>query len=96
MKYSVEIEIKLPRARVTELFDNADNLKEWMPSLLKFEHLSGEPGQNGAKSKLTYKMRGKEMEMVETITLRNLPEQMNSTYKAPGIWNLQENYFEII
>ena len=56
MKYSTEIEINLPLKKVIELFDNSENLKKWMPDLVSFEHLSGEPGQVGAKSKMRYQM----------------------------------------
>ncbi len=49
--YTVEIEIALPRDRVIELFDNAENLLKWQKGLQSFEHISGEPGQPGTTSK---------------------------------------------
>jgi hypothetical protein len=52
--YTVEIEIDLPRDQVIALFDNTENLFKWQTGLKDFEHISGEPGQPGAKSKLTY------------------------------------------
>lgn len=96
MKYKVSIDIALPRNRVIELFDNEENLKKWQPGLLKTEQISGEPGQNGAKMKMWFKMGKREMEMVETITLREFPEKFHSTYDARGVHNIQENYFEEI
>ncbi|HNO23164.1 MAG TPA: SRPBCC family protein [Leptospiraceae bacterium] len=77
MKYSVEIEINLPIARVIELFDNPDNLQKWQPGLLSFEHLSGTPGQPGAKSRLTFRMGRGKMIMTETVTVRNLPDEFS-------------------
>ncbi|NQU48785.1 MAG: SRPBCC family protein [Planctomycetes bacterium] len=56
MKYSLQIDIALPRARVIELFDNPDNMSCWQPGLVSYEHLSGDPGQVDAKAKLVYKM----------------------------------------
>ena len=56
MKYTTEIEIEKPIEKVIELFDNPDNLKKWMEGLQSFEHLSGTPGQPGAKSRLFFKM----------------------------------------
>ncbi len=94
MKYSHSIIIELPRNRVIELFDNPDNLAKWQPGLLKFEHLSGEPGAVGSKSRLLYKMGKRETEMIETITLNELPDCFHGTYEAHGVWNLQENFFE--
>lgn len=46
-KYTAEININLPRKRVVELFDNQDNLKKWMSTLLKFEHLIEDAGKTG-------------------------------------------------
>jgi len=37
MKYSVEID--LPRDRVIELFDDADNMVKWQSGLQSFEHM---------------------------------------------------------
>lgn len=93
MKYSLEIEIDLPRARLVELFDNPDNLKRWQPELLSWEHLDDHPGEPGSRTKLLYKMGGREMEMIETIVKRNLPDEFTATYEATGVWNSVENYF---
>ena len=93
MKYSNEVIINLPVSRVVELFDNPDNLKHWMPGLVSFEHLSGNPGQPGAKSKLKYKMGKRELEMIETVTTRNLPEEFSGTYEAKGMYNIVKNHF---
>jgi hypothetical protein len=82
MKYSCELEIKLPRTRVIELFDNPDNLSKWQPGLLRFEPLSGTPGQPHAKSKLTYRQGKGEFVLIETITVRDLPEEFSGTYES--------------
>jgi hypothetical protein len=94
MKYTHKIEINLPRDQVIELFDSAENMTKWQPELISFEHVSGTPGQEGAKSKLLYKMGGRETEMIETITNRNFPDEFSGTYEAKGVWNLQENFFK--
>jgi carbon monoxide dehydrogenase subunit G len=93
MKYSTEIEIDLPVARVVELFDNPDNMKHWMEGLVSFEPLSGTPGQPGARSRLRFKMGRRELEMVETITVRNLPQEFSGTYEANGVINKSTNRF---
>jgi len=93
MKYTVETEINLPIARVVELFDDPENLKHWQPGLISFEPISGTPGQPGAKSKLKYKMGKRDIEMIETITVRNLPDEFSGTYEAKGVFNIVKNYF---
>jgi hypothetical protein len=93
MKYTNEIEIELPVNRVVELFDDPQNLKYWMKGLISFENLSGEPGQPGAKSKLRFKEGKREIEMIETVTVRNLPDEFSGTYELPGAWNGVTNRF---
>jgi ribosome-associated toxin RatA of RatAB toxin-antitoxin module len=93
MKYQAEITINLPIQKVIELFDNTENLKHWQPGLISFEHLSGEPGQAGSKTKLIYKMGKKELIMIETIIRKNLPFELSGTYEAKGVFNEIKNYF---
>ena len=93
MKYINQIDLELPIEEVVELFDNPDNMKHWQPGLLSFEHLSGTPGQVGAKSKLKYQMGNRKVEMIETITKRNLPQEFSGIYEAKGVWNAISNKF---
>ena len=93
MKFTVKIKINLARNKVIELFDSTENLKKWQPGLLSFEHQSGTPGEVGAKSRLQYKMGKREIEMVETITVKNLPDEFSGFYEAKGVWNEMKNYF---
>jgi hypothetical protein len=93
MKYKVEVTIDLPRERVIELFASPDNMHKWQPGLKSFENMEGEPGQAGTKSRLKYDMNGRIIDMVETITVRNLPAEFSGTYEARNVWNLVENRF---
>ena len=93
MKYSCDVEIDLPLDRVSELFDNPDNLPKWQDGLLLFEHVEGEPGTPGAKSRLRYKMGKREIDMVETLVRREPPDRFDAIYEAKGVWNLNENIF---
>ena len=93
MKYSNKVEINLPRQKVIELFDNTDNMPKWQPGFISFEPISGTPGQPGAKSKLKYKMGKREVEMIETIIARNLPDEFHAKFEAKNVYNIQKNYF---
>ena len=86
MHYKTEIVIDLPRARVIELFDSIDNLKHWQPGLQAIDHISGTPGEVGAKSQLHFLMGKRRVEMVETITVKNLPDEFTGTYEAKGVF----------
>lgn len=78
MKCTSEIVIDLTRARVVEIFDNPDNLKVWQP---------------GATSKLFFDEKGRHIEMVETVTSRNLPDEFSGTYATQGVFNIVRNRF---
>lgn len=94
MKFTQEIIINRPVEKVVELFDNPELMTGWMKGLISFEHLSGTPGQPGARSKLKFRMGKREIEMIETITVRDLPYEFSGTYEAKGVVNVIRNYFE--
>lgn len=93
MKYSVDIEINKPVDEVVKLFDDPDNMDKWMEGLQNYEQISGTPGQPGAKSRFKFKTGKREIEMIETITRRNLPEEYTMTYEAKGVFNIVTNRF---
>lgn len=93
MKYTTEIKIQLPRDQVIELFDNTYNLYQWQPGLKNIEHVSGNPGKEGARSRMVYEGRKGDLVMTETITKRNLPDEFHTSYKARGVVNEVYNYF---
>src|SRR5687767_10590285 len=93
MKYTTEIIINVPLGKVIELMSNADNLKEWQPGLQSYETISGVHGQEGAKARMTYNEHGRKVELIETITKVDMPNEFSATYEAPGVLNIVKNYF---
>jgi len=94
MKYTIETEINAPRSRVVELFNNPDNLACWQPGFVSFTHESGEPGQPGAVSRIRYrhgdgKGKGREFEMIETVTTCNPPEEFSGRFEVPGMFTVE-------
>ncbi|HLT53552.1 MAG TPA: SRPBCC family protein [Flavobacteriaceae bacterium] len=93
MKYTIESIIELPLDEVIKKFDSLDNMKHWQRGLVSAEHISGTPGEVGAKMKLSYIMGKRKMEMIEIITHKNFPHEFHGTYDVNGMHNVQENYF---
>jgi carbon monoxide dehydrogenase subunit G len=93
MKYSCEVEINLPVNEVVVLFDNPDNLKHWQPGLISYELVSGKQGEEGAISKLKFQMGKREIDMSESITKRNYPNEFSAVYEAKGVYNAVTNRF---
>lgn len=93
MKYTTEVTIDLPREEFIKKMDDPENMKHWMRGLVSYEYLSGEPGTEGARMNMKFKMGKRDMEMVETIIKRNMPEEFHATYDAKGVHNIQKNFF---
>lgn len=96
MKLTSERIIQASREAVWQAFDNPDNMKKWQPTLRQFEHQSGEPGQPGAVSKLTYDENGRTVTLIETVTERNMPDSFSGTYDHSTVFNAITNRFEAL
>jgi hypothetical protein len=70
MKYTVSIEIALPRERVVELLTDPAHLPKWLRGLVLHEPLSGTHGQVGTTSRVVLQTGKQQFEATETITRR--------------------------
>lgn len=93
MKFSCSVDINLPQKQVIELWENPDNLMKWQEGLLSFEHLSGEKGQVGTKSKMVYQSGKRQFDLIETILENNLPNSFTGEYTAKTMVNTMHNVF---
>ena len=93
MKFTIELPIHKSRAEVWKAFDSVENLKKWQPTLIKFENISGTPGQPGAVSKLTYSEGKREFALIEKITRRAEPDEFDGTYENDFADNTIRNLF---
>jgi len=93
MKYEVDEIIDLPRSKVIELFDSEENLFKWQKGLVAVEHLSGDKGEVGAKTKIIFEMGKRRVEMIETITEKSLPDLFTCTYEADSVFNIVNTRF---
>jgi UDP-N-acetylenolpyruvoylglucosamine reductase len=94
MQYKTEILIKKPIAEVIKKMNSTENMKHWQEGLVSTEHISGTPGEFGAKMKLNYNFGKRKMEITETITKLDFPDEFHATYTTKGVRNIQKNYFE--
>jgi carbon monoxide dehydrogenase subunit G len=70
MKYTVSIEIALPRERVAQLLADPEHIPKWLRGVVLHEPLNGVHGQVGTKSRVVMQMGKQEFEATETITRR--------------------------
>ncbi len=94
MKHKTGVVIDADRATVWRLFDNADNLAKWQPTLTSFVHRSGAPGQPDAVAELTYDENGRKVVITETITARREPDFLAGTYESRWGAAVVVNQFE--
>lgn len=93
MNFKLELLINKPRAEVWNAFDNPEKTKIWQPSLIKFEPMSGTPGQPGAVAKVTYKESEREFSLIERITHRDEPNRFDGLYENNFADNVIRNTF---
>ena len=93
MKFTLELPIRKSRAEVWKAFDNVENMKKWQPTLIRFENMSGTPGQPGAVSILTYAEGKREFFLTEKITVRAEPERFDGMYENKFADNSISNTF---
>ncbi|MBK8851960.1 MAG: SRPBCC family protein [Saprospiraceae bacterium] len=94
MKYTLSNTINRPMAEVMQKFKDPEGVKHWMEGLTRIEHLSGTPGEVGAKSDFYFLHKNKEMKITETILEQNLPRQIKFGYQSGMGYNEVELRFE--
>lgn len=98
MKYTVSIEIALPREKVVELLTDPVHLPKWLRGLVVHEPLTGVHGKVGTTSRVVLRMGSQEMEITETITRSEpadasemLPDEVvhyDREMVATGMWSV--------
>jgi hypothetical protein len=94
MKYTLSNTINRPLHKVMEKFKEPEGVKHWMEGLERIDHLSGTPGEVGAKTDFYFHYKGREMKITETILEQNLPHQIKFAYQSPMGYNEVEMRFE--
>ncbi|MGB7448778.1 MAG: SRPBCC family protein [Ornithinimicrobium sp.] len=97
MKYTIPIEIALPRQRVIELLEDPAHRPKWLRGLVSHELVHGVDGQVGAESRIVFQSGKQTMECTETITGRepanphDVPSDRGIHYEreilAEDMWN---------
>lgn len=96
MKFFCSVDINVPRQKVVGLFDNPENMKHWQDGFVSFERIGGDKGMVGSKSKIVYNQKGREMILIETLNVYNLPHEISGTYEHKMMDNEMQNLFNII
>jgi carbon monoxide dehydrogenase subunit G len=71
MKYTVSIEIAVPREQVVQLLADPAHIPKWLRGVVLHEPLNGMHGQVGTESRVVMQTGQQTMELTETITRRD-------------------------
>lgn len=93
MNYLASVEIDLPIDKVVSLFKDPENYHYWMEGLLSLELKKGVTGEVGTETLFRFKMGKREMEMMETVEVSDLPDEYAVSYKAKGVSNTVTSKF---
>ena len=96
MKFSLEVEINKPVDELIKLWTNENNYKIWQYGFQSIEHIEGEAGTIGAKSKIIIQQERKKIELTETIITNNLPFEKKALYEHNHMSNIQVTRFHSI
>ncbi|MER7858804.1 SRPBCC family protein [Amycolatopsis japonica] len=101
MKYTVSIEIALPREQVVQLISDPAHMPKWLRGLVLHEPLNGAHGRLGTTSRVVFQTGKQRMEATETITrvdpadLRAIPSSVVVHYDreitGKGMWQAQRD-----
>lgn len=94
MKFTGKTIINQKREIVCALFADPKHLKHYQEGFISKELLEGEQGQDGAISRMLFKMGKGEMELIETITANRLPEQFLAHYHHKHMDNTMKCTFK--
>lgn len=99
MKYTVSIEIALPRQKVVDLISDPAQMPKWLRGLVLHEPVNGVHGQLGTTSRVVFEMGKQRMDATETVTrvepadLHAIPSSVVVHYDREivgrGMWQAQ-------
>lgn len=95
MKYSSVVDIRLPMFKVLPSWQPA-YYKEWQPDLLDVSHISGTPGQAGAKHLLGFDSTRGRQNVLETLVASELPGRFVALYQGDDTEYRMQTHFSVI
>jgi len=89
MKFTCSININKSKLEVVKHFEDPEALKHSQKAFQSIEHLSGNEGESGAKSKLIYK----KFDLIETTIHNTLPDEFYARYEHKSMVNTMRSKF---
>ncbi|MGB5417778.1 SRPBCC family protein [Algibacter sp.] len=92
MKFVCNININKSINEVVAHFEDPESLKQSQKDFIRMEHLIGNKGETGAKTKLVYK----KFDLIETIIQNTLPDAFYAKYEHKSMTNTMRTSFIVL
>ncbi len=96
MNHTLETTIDKPLQEVISFFRDTSKYSLWMEGLQEHRITKGSAGEVGTEAIFVFDMKGRIMEMKETVLISDLPKKYLVQYDAPGVLNKVEFGFSEI
>jgi hypothetical protein len=87
MRYTLQLEIEVPRPKLVGLFIDPEHWFNWQENLVSYDVLTGDNRETGAKTRILNRFGKKTIEIFEIVESNRLPDEFICTYEAKGAWN---------
>lgn len=66
-KYTAEVAVNKPLSEVFKVFNDSENIKNWIPEIKSFDVVNENPGKTGSVYKIVVDSNGQEITMTEKV-----------------------------
>lgn len=91
--YTSEVFIKKPVSDVFKVFNNSENIKNWIPEIKSFEVIKENPGKTGSSYKIVIESQGQEITMTEKVMAFVPNEKVTLFFNAENMLKTDDYVF---
>jgi uncharacterized protein YndB with AHSA1/START domain len=92
--YIAEVTVNKSIKEVFEVFNNSENIKNWVPEVKSFEVVNKNPGKTGSVYKIVIDNKGQEVTMTEKVMAYVPNEKVTLFFDAEGMLKRDDYIFK--
>jgi uncharacterized membrane protein len=92
--YIAEVTVNKSIKEVFEVFNNSENIKNWVPEVKSFEVVNKNPGKTGSVYKIVIDNKGQEVTMIEKVMAYVPNEKVTLFFDAEGMLKRDDYIFK--
>ena len=91
--YTAQVSVQKPVDEVFTLFNNSENIKNWIPEIKSFEVVNNNPGKIGSVYKIVIENQGEEITMTEKVLAYIKNEKVTLFFDAENMLKTDDYIF---